>query len=61
VSLPRHLLDVLDPAPPRLFESTEDECESVPMGTKAGRVAELNYERVIPPWWWTYPQDVPKR
>jgi hypothetical protein len=61
VSLPPHLLAVLDPPRPRPYESPEDEWGTVPVGPKVGPVVELNYDREIPPYWWTYPQDVPKR
>jgi hypothetical protein len=62
VELDRHLLDILDPPLPRPRAPWWAGWVSVPISRRltGSALVELNYDVEIPPWWVTYPNDVPK-
>jgi hypothetical protein len=64
MSLPRHLLEILDPPRRAMRRSPEEGWQSVPISRriKGSALVDVNYDREIPPWWaGPYREDVPKR
>jgi hypothetical protein len=62
MSPPRHLLDILDPPRPLPRARRWFGWVGVPIARKiaGSALVELHEDVEIPPWWVTYPNDVPK-